>query len=50
MQKCLIIGLHQFTRPVNFAKSLYYQESLKKGRHKALNEYLNNFINNFPKK
>ena len=47
---CLIIGLHQFTRPVNFAKSLYYQESLKKGRHKALNEYLNNFINNFPKK
>ena len=44
---CLAIGLHQFTRPFKFEESFYYQETLRKGRHSALNEYLKNFIGNF---
>ena len=46
----LTIGMHQFTRPFVFEQSYYYQESLKLGRHKALQSYLKNFLNDFSPK
>ena len=47
---CLTIGLHQFTRPYIFKESFYYQETMRNGRHKVLNQYLKEFIKNFEPK
>ena len=46
---CLALSLYQLTRPYDLDKSLYYNESIKVGRHKKLNELLKNFVLNFDK-
>ena len=42
----LCIGMYQFTRPLIFEQSYYFQLCKKDGRHKVLNIYLQNFIKN----
>jgi hypothetical protein len=43
----LCIGLYQFTRPMIFDQSEYYQKTKKIDRHRVINDYLKNFLKNF---
>ena len=43
----LCIGLYQFTRPMIFNQSEYFQQTKKIGRHKTINKFLKNFLNHF---
>ncbi len=45
----LAIGLYQFTRPLVFEESFYFNESKRLGRHKIINKYLLSFITNHSK-
>ena len=46
----LCIGLYQFTRPMIFEQSEYFQQTKKLGRHKTINKFLINFLNHFDQK
>ena len=46
----LCIGLYQFTRPMIFKQSEYFQQTKKLGRHKIINKFLINFLNHFDNK